>query len=269
MTEKALRAVTDAGGHYPVQVKKEDGTIAFLAENIPSMGYRCYTRTNEEQEKCGCKYNGTDQMRFENPWYEICMDLDGEITSLKEKATGREILKDGKNGNHLLLLEDIPVEWGSAWETTVKRDDKPSLPFKTVELEVPENNGLYTVVHIEKDVHHSHISQDIIVYQHKPFIEFKTEVDWDERQKMLRVEFPVQINALNARYDVAFGNAEHPNHATTSYDQARFEVCGHKWGDVSDGGMGVALLNDCKYGYSIQNSQYGAQFTAQLRSSGR
>ena len=251
---KGFKAVTDAGGHYPVQVKKEDGTIAFLAENIPSMGYRCYTRTNEEQEKCGCKYNGTDQMCFENPWYEICMDLDGEITSLKEKATGREILKDGKNGNHLLLLEDIPVEWGSAWETTVKRDDKPSLPFKTVELEVTENNGLYTVVHIEKDVHHSHISQDIIVYQHKPFIEFKTEVDWDERQKMLRVEFPVQINALNARYDVAFGNAEHPNHATTSYDQARFEVCGHKWGDVSDGGMGVALLNDCKYGYSIQNS---------------
>ena len=32
---------------------------------------------------------------------------------------------------------------------------------------------------------------------------------------------------------------------------ARFEVAAHKYADLSDNGYGVALLNDCKYGYKV------------------
>ena len=38
-----------------------------------------------------------------------------------------------------------------------------------------------------------------------------------------------------------------------SWDFARFEVPAHKWADLSEGGFGVALLNDCKYGYDIRD----------------
>ena len=40
-----------------------------------------------------------------------------------------------------------------------------------------------------------------------------------------------------------------------SWDQARFESCGHKWADVSEGGYGVSILNDCKYGHSVKESE--------------
>ena len=260
---KGRKAVVDSTGRYPVQVVKGDGTIDFLAENVPSMGYRVYGLTDITAENTGpaeasaepllSQDNGITEVS--NRWMTVSIDAMGEIISLYDKTTRRQILKSGSKANRLKLLEDIPVEWGAAWEVTEKRDDKESLPFTCVSQSIKAHNELYTIITVEKTVHHSSLKQDIIMYHHAPMIEFSTEVNWDERQKMLRVEFPVDIHALTARYDIAFGNVEHPNHATTSYDAARFEVCGHKWGDVSDGSHGAALLNDCKYGYTIRNSE--------------
>jgi alpha-mannosidase len=134
------------------------------------------------------------------------------------------------------------------------REDRPSLPFRTIKACIEDDNVLYTRIHITKTVSSSRVDQDIILRKDSPRIEFRTKVDWHETQKMLRVLFPIDVNTSQARYDCAFGNIERPNHCSNSYDQAMFEVCGHKWGDVSDGNYGVALLNDCKYGYSIWNS---------------
>lgn len=267
---KGKKAVVDGNGVYPVQVLKDDETIVFLAEDVPSLGYKVYYLTDEEQDNVkngtATAQDGTEAVKepsvsqdkgiteISNQWMTVSIDSNGEIVSLYDKSSGRQIMKPGRTGNKLKLLEDIPVEWGSAWEVTKKRDDKAPSPFTDISQVLKEHNSLYTIISVKKIVHHSVIWQDIIVYHHTPAVEFSTKVDWDECQKMLRVEFPVDINALTARYDVAFGNAEHPNHSTTSYDEARFEVCGHKWGDVSDGSHGAALMNDCKYGYTIQNS---------------
>lgn len=250
-------AVADENGRYPVQARAEDGSLWFWAEEVPALGYRTYQLTDKGPEEisdpgfaeaCGGK------IRIADAWLEVEIDHEGEIVSLFDRKAQRQVLKPGAKGNRLKLLEDIPVEWGSAWETTVKRDDKEPVPASEVSCRIKEDNRVRTVVQVQKTLHHSKVCQEIIMYHHNPMIEFQTIVDWDERQKILRVEFPVDVNALNARYDVAFGNTEHPNHGTTSYDDARFEVCGHKWGDVSDGSYGVSLLNDCKYGYTIRNS---------------
>lgn len=45
-----------------------------------------------------------------------------------------------------------------------------------------------------------------------------------------------------------------PVHKNTTWDQARFEVCAHKWMDLSEYGYGAAILNDCKYGCDIHDS---------------
>jgi alpha-mannosidase len=36
-------------------------------------------------------------------------------------------------------------------------------------------------------------------------------------------------------------------------DIAKFEVCAHKFVDYSEHGFGCALLNDCKYGFSVKD----------------
>jgi alpha-mannosidase len=79
-------------------------------------------------------------------------------------------------------------------------------------------------------------------------------IDWHQQQALLKAAFPVNIRANCATYDIQFGSIERPTHWNTSWDQARFEVVGHKWADLSEGDYGVALLNDCKYGYDIHDN---------------
>jgi alpha-mannosidase len=85
-------------------------------------------------------------------------------------------------------------------------------------------------------------------------LRFETEVDWQEEHKFLKVAFPVAVRSARATYEIQFGHVERSTHTNTSWDQARFEVCAHRWADLGEPGYGVALLNDCKYGYDIQGS---------------
>src|SRR5699024_7862502 len=99
----------------------------------------------------------------------------------------------------------------------------------------------------------STITQDMIVYAESRRIDFKTHVDWQERQRLLKVAFPVDVRSTEATYDNQYGNVKRPTHWNTSWDYARFETVGHQWADLSEGGYGVSLLNDSKYGYDIKD----------------
>ena len=70
---------------------------------------------------------------------------------------------------------------------------------------------------------------------------------------MVKAAFDIDINSDKATYEIQFGSVERPTHKNTSWDAARFEVCGHKYMDISDYGYGVSLLNDCKYGHNVDN----------------
>ncbi|MNW45083.1 hypothetical protein D3C74_223350 [compost metagenome] len=70
----------------------------------------------------------------------------------------------------------------------------------------------------------------------------------------MKVGFPIDVVTDKATYEIPFGALERPTHRNTSWEQAQFEVCGHRFADVSERGYGVSLLNDCKYGYDIQGS---------------
>ena len=86
-------------------------------------------------------------------------------------------------------------------------------------------------------------------------IDFETEIEWHEQHQLLKVFFPINIHTNKAVYDIQFGNVERPTHRNTSWDSAKFEVCAHKWADLSDGNYGVSLMNDCKYGYRCIGSE--------------
>ena len=103
----------------------------------------------------------------------------------------------------------------------------------------------------------SRLEQDMIVYDRSRRVDFETYADWHEDRRLLRALFDVDVRATKATYDVQFGHVERPTHWNTSWDWARFEVCGHKWADISEADYGVSLLNDCKYGYSVKDSVMG------------
>jgi len=68
---------------------------------------------------------------------------------------------------------------------------------------------------------------------------------------MLKVAFPVNVNATRGTFEIQFGHVERPTHRNTTWDTARFEVCAQKWADLSEGGHGLAILNTGKYGHDV------------------
>ena len=85
-------------------------------------------------------------------------------------------------------------------------------------------------------------------------IDITTDIDWHERHIFLKVAFPVDVLSPKATYEIQWGNTERPTHWNTSWDWARFETCAQKWVDLSEGGYGVSVLNDCKYGHDIKDN---------------
>ena len=245
------KCVVDEEGKEVPQVPCEGG-IDFVVRDLPAFTTRSYHLA--QKEICRMKTGRKETDTFEAGPYRIRFNKDGELASCYDTRYAREILKEGLFGNRFELLEDIPVEWGSAWETTMKRFDKPSLPFETVDFHLVDENELYVAFELTRKSSHSLIKQSIRIDKVLGMIAFHTHVDWDETHKTLRVAFPVEIRARQALCECAFGNYEVPNHRSTSNDEAMFEVCAHKWIDLSEGDYGVSILNDSTYGHIVNDS---------------
>jgi len=96
----------------------------------------------------------------------------------------------------------------------------------------------------------SYIQQHISLCAGSAYVKFDNEVAWHESHKFLKVEFPLDVHSPHATYDIQFGHVQRPTHFNTSWDWAKYEVCGHKWADLSEYDFGMAVLSDCKYGWS-------------------
>lgn len=97
----------------------------------------------------------------------------------------------------------------------------------------------------------SRLVQRVTLAEGSKRLDFATEAEWHEERKMLRVAFPVAVFTEEANFDIQYGTVRRPTHRNTSWDAARFEVCGQKFADLSEEFYGAALLNDCKYGYKV------------------
>uniref|UniRef100_A0A4W4DUC3 alpha-mannosidase n=1 Tax=Electrophorus electricus TaxID=8005 RepID=A0A4W4DUC3_ELEEL len=167
----------------------------------------------------------------------------------------REAISDGCFGNQFVLFDDVPLYW-DAWDVMDYHLQTRKPVVDVIKpVQVLSSGGLRGSVTFSLRISaKSSITQEVILDANCPYIKFSTQVDWAEAHKFLKVEFPVQVRSSNATYEIQFGHLQRPTHRNTSWDWVRFEVWGHKWADVSEHGFGVALLNDCKYGYSVHQN---------------
>ena len=190
---------------------------------------------------------------LETPHYIIRWEESGALTSLWDKENGREALR-GK-GNVLRVYEDKPLNF-DAWDVDIFYTQKWE-DMAAQEITCTECGALRAKIRFVYRYRHSLIEQELIVYANSRRIDFATYADWHESHRLLKTLFEVDIRATKATYDIQFGQVERPTHWNTSWDWARFEVCGHKWADLSESDYGVSLLNDCKYGYGIKDNVMG------------
>ena len=123
-----------------------------------------------------------------------------------------------------------------------------------ISSEIVAEGPVLTKIRNEYRCNNSTIVQHVVFYKAVDRIDFETWVDWKEQHYLLKAHFPVDVFYNEATFDIQYGNVKRATHTNTSWDVARFEVCAHKWMDVSEGNYGFSLLNDCKYGHSADEN---------------
>jgi alpha-mannosidase len=190
---------------------------------------------------------------MENGLLRVTWDEEGVLVSVWDKEAGREVLSPGARGNLLQLHDDNPKNW-DAWDVDadyrLRSVDITALTKAQIEMQGP----LRAAVRFVREFGSSTLEQRMVLDAGSRVLRFETEVDWREQHKFLKAAFGVAVHSPRATYEIQFGHVERTTHANTSWDQARFEVCAHRWADLGEAGYGVALLNDCKYGYDIHGS---------------
>ncbi len=222
-----------------------DGQSRYV-EGIPAKGYAVV------QPKAIRGSVVYEDHRLENDFFVVLFNEHYEIISLYDKTARREVIDEAKGaGNQIEVYEDYPRDY-DAWEITNYYKEK-KYPLNSVERVAFLRDGARTGVEIARRFLNSTFVQKIWLYEDLKKIDFETDVDWKQERLLMKVAFPVRINADRATYEIQFGALERPTHSNTSWDAAKFEVCGHKYCDFSEYDYGVAMLNDCKYGHDIHD----------------
>lgn len=234
----------------PCGEEKEQNQICFLAEKVPSMGYKLFELIEGEPVE---QPEAIQDYLAETEQFRLVFDENGEIQSLYDKIYARELVQ-GAPANHFCIFEDRPGKY-SAWDIIPSYQEYEYQNASALkQISVVEKNSIRTVVRVVKTILDSTIEQNIVLYEKLHRVDFETHIDWKEREKLLKVAFPVAVHAREASYDLPFGSIQRPTHQSTSWDRAKFEVYGHKWADLSEHDFGVSILTDCKYGYDIRGN---------------
>jgi alpha-mannosidase len=188
---------------------------------------------------------------LENGCLRVELDAAGLLTSVYDKHARREVLSGP--GNLLQLHPDYP-NFYDAWDVDRFYLDRVDDIVTLESSEIVEDGPLRVALRLVRAFGESRIVQTVSLAVGSPYVEFASQVEWHETNRFLKVAFPLAVHSPRATYEIQYGHVERPTHANTSWDVARFEVCAHKWADLSESGYGVALLNDCKYGYDVRGN---------------
>ena len=189
---------------------------------------------------------GPDGVVLDNGAVRAVVDARGLVVSLRDLAADRELITPDAPANLLQLFRDTPTQW-DAWDIDEHYRRTGRDLVEVDELAVEPGPA----VRIVRKVGASTITQRLALRPGAPVLDVVTEVDWAERQKLLKLAFPLDLHADRATSEIQFGHLHRPVHVNTSWDAARFETCAHRWVHVGEPGYGVAVANDATYGHDI------------------
>ena len=188
---------------------------------------------------------------IENDHVRAVLNSKGEVVSFTWSGSGLEYAAGPMN--HLLAYKDVPRVF-DAWDIDSNYIDQPVPLDEPAVLTIKEESGFRAVVHVSRRIMNSSWEQDIVLTAFNCRLDFVTTVDWHELHRLLKVEFPMNVNAAEGINEIQFGYLARPNHRSRLYDKDRFEVCNQRYSALCDQSHGAAVLNDCKYGVSMNGN---------------
>jgi alpha-mannosidase len=253
-SDEGLELVSAGGFSSPTQkFRGLDGKERlFGLAKAPSMGLvGCSLAPRPAKSDPAAEAFFYEGKRLATPFYDVAFDASMRISSLVDRASGRQLVGEGSLLNAFQSAEDMPVLW-DAWD--IEADWKLNIvdESRLVSTEVASVGPLFIAIRSRYRIGvKSELVQDMIFHSFDGRIDFSTEVDWAESHRVLKAAFNTAIDAPSVRCEIQFGNVIRDTHENLPQDRARFEICAHKWICLEEPGAGLALMNDCKYGHDV------------------
>ena len=260
-----------------------DNKLIFLAENIPSVGYRlfwlCRGRRQERRDPASdgafklwkqvpesappkelreCSPRQAEGRRqegkyiLENSFLKVTVNPQkGDLDSIFDKINQREVLKG--TGNKLQAFEDKGQYW-DGWNIDPNYEQHPLPDTELKSIQWLDFGHIQQRIRVIKTLGKSEFIQDYVLQSNSSILKIINNVDWQESHVVVKAAFNFNLNSDYATYQIPCGAIARPTKGQTEAEKAKWEVSALKWADLTDnnGQYGVSLLNDCKHGYDSQ-----------------
>ena len=188
----------------------------------------------------------SDGRRLGNDLVEAVIADDGTIASVVGKRTGRQALA------HPSCSFPVFGDVGDGWDFYFGYRRGGAEYFEKTDARA-FTDGARAGVKISYRYHKSVLEETVSVTEGSPLVRVDIRIDWQETEKMLRADIFPAVETDEVTCDIQFGNVRRSMLTNNSLQTAQYEVCAHKWVDMSSLGYGVAVLNDGKYGYACKD----------------
>lgn len=232
----------ETGQSLPVQTSQGK---TYVEVQIPACGWRSFKAGEPKIPENTIK---ATKNILENNLIKVEFNEFGEIVSLYDKINHNELAAGRCNA--LKLYQDIPSAF-DAWDIDSMYKLRPVDLPEAAEIEVTAKGPLFGQLVFKRLLHNSMLVQTITLRRNSRRMDFATAIDWQERHKLLKVDFPVNYKAREALHEIQFGHLPRPTHRSREIDRDRYEVSQHKWTALVEADRGFAVLNDSKYGVDV------------------
>lgn len=248
LTEESLVALADGGDEGVIVNPAPFAQLGVAGQSIGAAGVAPIAREAEVHLE-----RGPNEVRMRNVALEVTVDLaSGTVTSLVDLVRGREVVGTGGRLHLPTLHRDAPVRW-DGWDIDASIDGSGvEVLDVAASVEIATLDDGTASVEVERRFGASRMTQWIELAPGSAPLSLRTRVDWQERERLLKLEFPFAISTDRWQAETQFGFVERPTHRNTSWDEARFEACAHRWVRVAEPDYGVALVNERTYGFDAR-----------------
>ncbi len=227
--------------------RTDDGWVTTIDQKLAALSVNFVAKGNE------ARVTVTGQV-MENHLVRVCIDDEGRIASLFVKASGRELVSGGAANRLMVYRNDLPRQF-DAWDIESSFALNGEELLGGAQISVTATGPHLVEITVRRRHANSTIEMRYRLWANSPRCDIVTDIDWHDRRTYVRAVFPVTVRAETAQFDQAIGVVNRATHDNTTWQQAQFESCGHRFVSISETDWGAALLSADRYGFSAKGNQ--------------
>lgn len=213
----------------------------------------------EERTETGCdggvragRCAETGTVFLESSFLYAQLDKAGRVQRLEMRKNGeteKRFEAEERPMNEFRLYRNVNSYY-DAWEIGRMYEEEEEPIDRSGWRICPDVYEGRTAWRLDGQIADSAFSQWICMDKEGKMLEFHTRMDWKERHRMLKVDFPSAVRSGEVIGETAFGVQKRPTRRGMQWEKDRYEVCSQRYSAMENGREGIAVLNDCKYGWS-------------------